>query len=115
MSENLGVPYRRVNNFEDPEKSDLDEPPECSRTSHSYFKVSDDEAHDDDGDDDDDDDDDDGNSDEGSPRDEPVITTGEDVAYLVVDVRDDGGPALTFRSFFLGTLMAGLGATLNQV
>jgi hypothetical protein len=46
---------------------------------------------------------------------EPVITTGKDVSRFVVDVRDDGDPALTFRSFVLGTLCSGLGATLIQV
>ena len=38
---------------------------------------------------------------------EPVIATGRDV----VDIRDDGDDALTFRSFVLGTV----GAALRQV
>lgn len=46
---------------------------------------------------------------------EPVITTGRDVSRFLVDVRDDGDPALTFRSLFLGTVFAGLGASLVQV
>jgi hypothetical protein len=46
---------------------------------------------------------------------EPVITTGRDVSRFVVDIRDDEDPALTFRSMFLGTMFAGLGATLSQV
>ncbi len=46
---------------------------------------------------------------------EPVVTTGKDVSRYVVDVRDDGGEALTFRSFILGTVFAGLGAALCQV
>lgn len=46
---------------------------------------------------------------------EPVITTGRDVSRFLVDVRDDGDPALTFRSFVLGTVFAGLGASLVQV
>ena len=46
---------------------------------------------------------------------EPVITTGHDVSRFVVDVRDDGDTALTFRSMFLGTIFAGMGATLSQV
>lgn len=46
---------------------------------------------------------------------EPVITSGRDVSRFVVDMRDDGDPALTFRSLFLGTVMAGLGAALCQV
>jgi len=46
---------------------------------------------------------------------EPVITTGRDVSYFVVDLRDDGDQSLTFRSIFLGTIFAGLGATMVQV
>ena len=46
---------------------------------------------------------------------EPVITTGPDVSRFLIDTRDDGDPALTFRSLFLGTLFAGLGASLCQV
>ena len=46
---------------------------------------------------------------------EPIITTGRDISRFVVDIRDDEDPALTFRSIFLGTLVAGLGATLGQV
>ena len=46
---------------------------------------------------------------------EPVITTGNDVSSFLVDVRDDGDPALTFRSLFIGTIFVCLGATLCQV
>ena len=46
---------------------------------------------------------------------EPVIRTGRDVSRFAVDLRDDGGSALTFRSMFLGTLFAGMGAALCQV
>ena len=46
---------------------------------------------------------------------EPVITTGRDVSRFVVDIRDDEDPALTFRSIFLGTIFAAMGATLGQV
>ena len=46
---------------------------------------------------------------------EPAITTGRDVSRLVVDIRDDEDPALTFRSMFLGTIFAGMGAALIQV
>lgn len=46
---------------------------------------------------------------------EPVVTTGKDVSRFVVDLRDDGDAALTFRSLVLGTLFAGLGAALRQV
>ncbi|EPT05439.1 hypothetical protein FOMPIDRAFT_1027098 [Fomitopsis schrenkii] len=46
---------------------------------------------------------------------EPVITTGEDVSKYVVDLRDDMDPAITFRSLFLGTIWAGLGAAVQQI
>ena len=46
---------------------------------------------------------------------EPIITTGHDVSRFVVDIRDDEDPALTFRSMFLGTMFAGMGAALTQV
>lgn len=46
---------------------------------------------------------------------EPVITTGRDVSLYLVDVRDDGDPALTFRSLFIGTIFACLGAALCQI
>ena len=46
---------------------------------------------------------------------EPVITTGHDVSRFVVDIRDDEDTALTFRSMFLGTIFAGMGAALTQV
>ncbi|KAJ8516828.1 hypothetical protein ONZ45_g5896 [Pleurotus djamor] len=46
---------------------------------------------------------------------EPVVTTGKDVSRFVVDIRDDGDAALTFRSFVLGTIFAGLGAALCQI
>ena len=46
---------------------------------------------------------------------EPVIATGQDVSRFVVDIRDDEDPALTFRSMFLGTFFAGMGAALSQV
>jgi hypothetical protein len=45
----------------------------------------------------------------------PVITTGRDISRFVVDIRDDGDEALTFRSIFLGTVFACMGATLGQV
>nr|AGA20377.1 oligopeptide transporter 6 [Phanerodontia chrysosporium] len=46
---------------------------------------------------------------------EPVIRNGEDVSNFLFDVRDDGDPSLTFRSIFLGTLFAGLGAAMCQI
>ncbi|KAI0068493.1 OPT superfamily oligopeptide transporter [Artomyces pyxidatus] len=46
---------------------------------------------------------------------EPVVTNGRDVSKYVVDVRDDGDQAVTFRSVVLGTMFGGLGAALYQV
>ncbi|GJE91208.1 oligopeptide transporter [Phanerochaete sordida] len=46
---------------------------------------------------------------------EPVIRNGEDVSNHLISLRDDGDPALTFRSFVLGTLFAGLGAAMCQI
>ena len=46
---------------------------------------------------------------------EPVIRSGEDVSNYLFDVRDDGDPALTFRSIVLGTVFAALGAAMCQV
>ncbi|KAG7448856.1 oligopeptide transporter [Guyanagaster necrorhizus] len=48
-------------------------------------------------------------------NDEAIVTSGQDVSRFVVDVRDDSDPALTFRSLFLGTVIAGLGAALCQI
>lgn len=45
----------------------------------------------------------------------PVISTGRDISRFVVDIRDDGDEALTFRSIFLGTVFACMGAALGQV
>jgi hypothetical protein len=46
---------------------------------------------------------------------EPVVVDGKDVSRYMVDLRDDGDSPLTFRSVFLGTIFAGLGAALSQV
>ncbi|KAG5641164.1 hypothetical protein DXG03_005870 [Asterophora parasitica] len=46
---------------------------------------------------------------------EPVVDSGRDVSRFVVDIRDDGDNALTFRSMVLGTVLAGLGAALCQI
>jgi len=45
----------------------------------------------------------------------PVIKTGLDVSRFVVDIRDDGDEALTFRSILLGTAFGCMGAALYQV
>ncbi|KAM6503339.1 oligopeptide transporter [Amanita muscaria] len=46
---------------------------------------------------------------------EPVIRSGKDVSRFIVDMRDDGDESLTFRSIFLGTIFAVLGAALCQI
>ncbi|KAF8758283.1 Peptide transporter MTD1 [Rhizoctonia solani] len=46
---------------------------------------------------------------------QPVIETGAHVSNFAVDVRDDGDPSLTLRSFFIGTVVAGLGAALSNL
>lgn len=46
---------------------------------------------------------------------EAIIVTGEDAANFLLSVRDDGDPALTFRSLFLGTGVAAFQATMNQI
>ncbi|KAL1405685.1 hypothetical protein Q8F55_007351 [Vanrija albida] len=46
---------------------------------------------------------------------EAIIVTGEDAANFLLSVRDDGDPALTFRSMFLGTGVAAFQATMNQI
>ncbi|KAH9914494.1 oligopeptide transporter [Epithele typhae] len=46
---------------------------------------------------------------------EPVITDGRDVSRFLIDPRDDGDAALTFRSLCIGTVLAGLGAALCQI
>ncbi|KAF7426004.1 hypothetical protein PC9H_008366 [Pleurotus ostreatus] len=56
-----------------------------------------------------------GSSELAQSKEEPIIRTGEDVSKYLVDVRDDGDPAITFRSMVLGTLFAALGAALCQI
>ncbi|KAF9269597.1 oligopeptide transporter [Marasmius fiardii PR-910] len=46
---------------------------------------------------------------------EPIVTTGADVSHFIVDVRDDGDDAITYRSLALGTVIAGLGAAVSQI
>ncbi|KAG9126508.1 hypothetical protein FRC07_003176 [Ceratobasidium sp. 392] len=46
---------------------------------------------------------------------QPVIETGVHVSNFAVDDRDDGDPSLTWRSFWIGTTVAGLGAALSQI
>jgi hypothetical protein len=48
-------------------------------------------------------------------QEEVLIRSGKDISEYIVDVRDDGDVCLTFRSLVLGTLFAGLAASLAQV
>ncbi|KAF4840159.1 Oligopeptide transporter 4 [Colletotrichum siamense] len=45
----------------------------------------------------------------------PVIRTGADVSKFVVSVRDDGDPALTFRSIVLGTALTALASVITML
>lgn len=44
-----------------------------------------------------------------------VIVTGSDASNHLISVRDDGDPAVTFRSMLLGTLVAAFQASMNQI
>lgn len=44
-----------------------------------------------------------------------IIVTGADAARWLLPMRDDGDPALTFRSIFLATVLAGFQSTMNQI
>ncbi|KZV61284.1 OPT superfamily oligopeptide transporter [Peniophora sp. CONT] len=46
---------------------------------------------------------------------EPVVQDGKDVSRFVIDLRDDGDEAFTFRGLVLGTIFGGLGAALYQI
>ncbi|CAO1612567.1 unnamed protein product [Parajaminaea phylloscopi] len=45
----------------------------------------------------------------------PIIRTGYDVSRHIVDVRDDGDPALTFRSLVLGTIFTALSSAITMI
>ena len=49
------------------------------------------------------------------PDEERIIVTGADAAKYLLPLRDDGDPALTFRSAVIGTLMSAFGAAMNQI
>lgn len=44
-----------------------------------------------------------------------IIITGADAAKYLLPMRDDGEPALTFRSLFLSTLLCAFQAAMNQI
>lgn len=45
----------------------------------------------------------------------PVIVTGADAALHLLPLRDDGDPALTFRSLFLATILSAFQAVMSQI
>jgi hypothetical protein len=47
--------------------------------------------------------------------DEKIIVTGADAATYLLPMRDDGDPALTFRSMFLATGLAAFQAVMYQI
>lgn len=48
-------------------------------------------------------------------RDDAIIRTGADASAYLLPLRDDGDPALTFRSIFLATGLAAFQATMTQI
>lgn len=48
-------------------------------------------------------------------RHDTIIVTGADAAKHLLPLRDDGEPALTFRSIFLATLLSGFQAVMSQI
>lgn len=47
--------------------------------------------------------------------DNAIIVTGADAANHLLPLRDDGDPALTFRSLFLGTCLSAFQAVMSQI
>ena len=47
--------------------------------------------------------------------DDVIIITGADAAAHLLPLRDDGEPALTFRSIVLATCLSGFQAVMNQI
>jgi hypothetical protein len=47
--------------------------------------------------------------------DDVIIVTGSDAAAHLLPLRDDGEPALTFRSIFLATILSGFQAVMYQI
>jgi len=55
----------------------------------------------------------DGSKDDDS--DDVIIVTGADAAAHLLPLRDDGQPALSFRSIFLATILSGFQAVMYQI
>ena len=47
--------------------------------------------------------------------DDVIIVTGADAAAHLLPLRDDGEPALTFRSLFLATILSAFQAVMKQI
>ncbi|KAH8694915.1 putative oligopeptide transporter [Talaromyces proteolyticus] len=47
--------------------------------------------------------------------DDVIIVTGTDAANHLIPLRDDGNPALTFRSLFIATVLSAFQATMSQI
>jgi hypothetical protein len=56
-----------------------------------------------------------GGDDKDSASDDVIIVTGADAAAHLLPMRDDGEPALTFRSIVLATVLSGFQAVMNQI
>ncbi|WRT67495.1 uncharacterized protein IL334_004467 [Kwoniella shivajii] len=50
-----------------------------------------------------------------SSAEEHIIRTGLDASRYLLSIRDDGDPAITFRSLVLGTVMAAFQASMTQI
>ncbi|KAM3072319.1 hypothetical protein ACMFMG_009129 [Clarireedia jacksonii] len=55
------------------------------------------------------------NHEKDSESNDVIIITGTDAATHLLPLRDDGEPALTFRSLFLATILSGFQASMNQI
>lgn len=58
---------------------------------------------------------DDSDQDSGSGAEDVIIVTGSDASKHLLSLRDDGQPALTFRSLVLATILSGFTAVMNQI
>ena len=54
-------------------------------------------------------------SDQDSGSEHAIIVTGSDAAKHLLPLRDDGQPALTFRSLFLATVLSAFQAVMSQI
>ncbi|KAK4131015.1 OPT superfamily oligopeptide transporter [Trichocladium antarcticum] len=57
----------------------------------------------------------DSSQEKGEGSDDAIIITGADAALHLLPLRDDGEPALSFRSIFLATILSAFQAVMNQI